>query len=502
MPLFIGQFDYVVGNPPWVNWESLPDGYRSEIAYLWQDYGLFVHSGMDTILGKGKKDISTLMAYVAMDKYLKDNGKLAFVITQSVFKTAGAAQGFRRFQLPGQKPLRVIHVDDLTELQPFEGASNRTSVVILQKGRATSYPVPYTYWRKSVRGKGIDYDSDLDEVFSMVRRMELRARPVSDDDRTSPWLTARQGALKAIQKVLGKSDYEAHAGVYTGGANGVYWLEVISERPDNLLVVRNITEGAKRQVEPVTADIEPDFVYPLLRPCDVQRWCARPSAHILMVQDPERRQGIDEDELQGRCPKTYAYLAHFKSILRERRDRGTRGIVEGGGPFYSMFSVGQYTLAPYKVVWTRIASDIITAVVKSEVIPQETITLIGAPLREEADYVCAVMNSTPFRFSAVAYSQTGGKSFGSPHILENIRIPKFSPDSNIHRKLASLGQQATSKHGENLKAIEQEIDEVAAQLWGITTKELKEIQRNFAEMRGTTEQVVGDLTDEGQEADR
>src|SRR5690606_9117653 len=28
MPLFLGKFDYIVGNPPWVNWESLPDGYR------------------------------------------------------------------------------------------------------------------------------------------------------------------------------------------------------------------------------------------------------------------------------------------------------------------------------------------------------------------------------------------------------------------------------------------------------------------------------------------
>jgi methylase of polypeptide subunit release factors len=27
-PLTVGQFDYIVGNPPWVNWEHLPDGYR------------------------------------------------------------------------------------------------------------------------------------------------------------------------------------------------------------------------------------------------------------------------------------------------------------------------------------------------------------------------------------------------------------------------------------------------------------------------------------------
>lgn len=60
-PLFCGKFDYVAGNPPWVNWESLPDDYRSDTKQLWVYHGLFPHGGMDTILGKGKKDISMLM---------------------------------------------------------------------------------------------------------------------------------------------------------------------------------------------------------------------------------------------------------------------------------------------------------------------------------------------------------------------------------------------------------------------------------------------------------
>ena len=136
-PLFNNEFDYVAGNPPWVNWESLPENYRNDTKPLWQEHGLFPHGGMDTILGKGKKDISMLMSYVAMDKYLKKGGKLGFLITQSVFKTAGAGQGFRRFLLGSGEHIQVQHVDDMVELQPFEGASNRTSVVILQKGRQT-----------------------------------------------------------------------------------------------------------------------------------------------------------------------------------------------------------------------------------------------------------------------------------------------------------------------------------------------------------------------------
>ena len=99
MPAFIHRFDLVVGNPPWVNWESLPPAYRERTRTLWERSGLFVHGGMEAMLGSGKKDVSMLMSYVVSEKLLEKNGRLGFVITQTVFKTAGAGQGFRRFRV-------------------------------------------------------------------------------------------------------------------------------------------------------------------------------------------------------------------------------------------------------------------------------------------------------------------------------------------------------------------------------------------------------------------
>jgi len=505
MPLFLGEFDYIVGNPPWVNWESLPDGYRADTAELWQRYGLFVHGGMDTILGKGKKDISTLMTYAVMDRFLRDGGKLAFVITQSVFKTAGAGQGFRRFRI-GQNgpPLRVLHVDDLSELQPFEGASNRTAIVVLQKGKPTRYPVPYTYWKKTARGR-LDYESTLEEVFEKTRRLEFSAVPVNADDPTSAWLTAHRKALRAIQKVLGKSDYEAHAGVYTGGANGVYWLEVLTKRPDGLLVVRNLTEGTKRKVAQITTEIEPDLIYPLLRGRDVRRWQAVPSAHILMVQDPEKRRGIDEEELQLRYPKTWAYLRCCEKVLRERaafkryftrKDKDGR-VIETG-PFYSMFDVGGYTFAPWKVVWPNMGNRIDAAVISTHegktVLPQHIVCIVACRSEIEAHYIASLINSTPFQGGAFAYSQAGGKSFGTPHILENICIPEFDESNSIQQRLAQLSKQAHELASaayagdesalEELRRVEAAIDEAAAKLWGLTAEEPAEIRRSLEELRG------------------
>ncbi len=75
-PLFKGKFDYIAGNPPWINWESLASEYRSATAKLWHKYGLFSLKGHAARLGGGKKDFAMLFAYAAMDNYLDKGGKL------------------------------------------------------------------------------------------------------------------------------------------------------------------------------------------------------------------------------------------------------------------------------------------------------------------------------------------------------------------------------------------------------------------------------------------
>ena len=490
-PLTVGRFDYVIGNPPWVNWENLPDGYRDDTKKLWARYGLFPHRGMDVILGKGKKDIAMLMAYVAMDRFLKPGGKLGFVITQSLFKTSGAGQGFRRFQLGEDgAPLRVLHVDDMVALNPFEGASNRTAVMVIVKGQRTRYPVPYTVWRKKGRAR-FTYDSTLEEVKTVTRTLKLFAEPVDPDDRTSPWLTATKPALRAIRKVLGKSNYTAHAGVYTGGANAVYWVEIVSRRPDGLVVVRNITEGAKRKVPKVTAVIEPDLLYPLLRGRDIKRWRAVPSAYILMVQDPETRRGIAEEELKARYPETWKYLERFEPLLRERaafkryftrRDKTGR-IIETG-PFYSMFDVGDYTFAPWKVVWRYVASDFIPAVTGSQngkpIMPNEKLMLVACDSSEEAFYLCGVLGSSPMRFGVRAFFV---ETQIAPHVIGRFDIPKYNPYDPLHQRLAEASKEAheAAAQGDEarLREIEEYIDTLAAKLWGLTAIELMAISREL-----------------------
>jgi len=509
MPLFLQPFDYVVGNPPWINWETLPPGYREQVAPLWKEYGLFQHKGFDAILGKAKDDLSALMTYVAADRFLKDGGKLGFVITQSVWKTAGGGQGFRRFRIGAKGAhLRILHVDDLSSIQVFEGASTRTSVFVLQKGEATRYPLQYTYWKKTTRGKRLDYDSTLEEVLEQTKQLQFLAAPVDTDNLTSAWLTARRNAISALRKVLGKSPYRAREGANSGGANAVFWLEILAERPDGLVVVRNVTEGAKRKVEAVTVELEPDLLYPLLRGRDVKRWQAEPRYHLLLThREGDRLNAIPEEEMQRYYPKTWAYLKRFEQPLRERsgfkryftrKDKKTGQMIETG-PFYSIFNVGDYTFARWKVAWPWISKSLVAAVVgeyhpRQIVVPEHNTSFVSFETIEEAHFFCACFNSSMANLAALSSYSGGGGGIASPKVVERIRVPKYLPLDSNHQQLVQLsihahelapkayaGDKAAQAE---LRKVEEEVDRAAAALWGLTEQELADVRASLEELRG------------------
>lgn len=483
-PVFLAPFDYIAGNPPWINWQNLPEGYRNETKQLWFDHGLFVHSGMDTILGKGKKDISMLMTYVAADSYLKNGGRFGFVITQSVFKTSGAGQGFRRFITRKKEPLAVLFVDDFSEMQLFEGATNRTAVFILRKGQPTKYPVQYAFWRKLEGGRkgGFGYDATLEEVTAKTRRLAFIAEPVSTTDPTSAWLAGRPLAIRAVKKVMGKSDYEAHAGVYTGGANAVYWFEILHDNGDGTVRARNITEGAKRKAESVQVTLEKDLLYPLLRGRDIFEWQAKPSAHILFVQDVEKRRGITETAMRN-YPWTYRWLESQKSLLLQRAAY-KRYFDPDQDPFYSMFNVGRYSVGKWKVGWPEVANELTAAVIPPHrgkpTLSDHTIIEVAAGSEDEAHFVAAVLNSTPFRFGVASYIVL----HPDPHILDNFRVPKLNPSSALHRKIVREAQRLAAGPPEAQALTYPRIDSLCAELWEIDRKGLKAIEDAYVELYG------------------
>ena len=488
-PLFLDPFHYIVGNPPWVNWEHLPDEYRRSTMKLWDHYGLFPKrkKAMETILGGAKYDISMLMTYVAVDKYLRRGGKLGFVLTQSLFKTSGAGQGFRRFVLPDGTPFGPMVVEDMVDLKPFEGAANRTAVGVFAKGYSIRYPVSYQYWvkKKGGRGSSIAFDTPYDEVTKeLITFRAWHAEPVDAKDTTSAWITARPKTLKALRKIHGNSEYTARKGVYCS-ANGVFWLEVQGQRPDGSIIVSNLSEEGKIRIERVQSAMEPNLVFPLLRGKDVTRWKAFPEISILLTHEEGMRlKAIPEERMQADYPRTWRFLLKFKNTLV--KTGLFRRFYKPSDPFYSMFDIGDYTFLPWKLVIREISSTLTAAVVgvfeKKPVVPDHKLVIVASRSKEEVHYLCALLNSVPARLFVDSYCI---ETQYSAHIFNMLRIPPFQKTIGLHRKLAELSEAAhkATANGDTdeVGRIEKEVDRWAAKLWDLSEEELAEIKRSLEE---------------------
>lgn len=471
-PMVAGKFDFVVGNPPWIRWGYLSVEYRKATLDLWKKYGLFSLKGHAARLGGGEKDFSMLFTYASADYYLKDGAKLGFLITQEVFKSKGAGEGFRRFQLGDGEFLRVLRAHDLATVQPFEGAANKTAAVILKKGEKTEYPVSYMVWmRKKGVGK-IAGDKLLDEVLPLLQKKSLIARPVGA--KTGSWQTVSKDQ-KGFSSIEGQNTYQARRGASTE-PYGVFWLDIKQVLSDGNIIVRNLTEHGKREIPQSEVTIEADLVYPAVRGADIGRWGAKSQIYILMSQDPATREPYPETIMKSEWPRTYGYLIKFKDILLSRGSRTIRQLSERTA-FYAMFGISSYTVANYKVVWKRMASDLVGAVISQHkspfgyktLIPTDTTSLFAAGSENESHYLCAIINSTLVREFIKSYS-SAGRGFGAPSVMEHVGIPKFDPRNHLHQKLAVISKTChrlkLENREEEIKKLERENDEIVKRLFG------------------------------------
>lgn len=473
------KFDFIIGNPPWINWEDLEKEYRESLIDLWKKYGLFSLKGNEARLGGGKKDISMLFTYLIADKYLKDNGRLGFLITQTVFKTSGAGEGFRRFQIGDKDYLKVLEVIDMVDIRPFKNAYNMTAILILEKGSKTEYPIPYTKFYKI---ENINNKLTLENLSTYFKKIQLYAEPITKD--TSPWLTTSKSLLK-LKRLIGPSPYEAYLGLNTGGANGIYWINILKAN-NNVILIENRPEEGKKNIEKITYEIEKDLVYPLIKSRNLKKWeTVGEYNYTIIVQDPQTRQGYED--LKKNFPKTYEYLKKFETILR---DRPIFKKYFNNVPFYTMFNIGTYTFSPYKVVWNRMGNKLNASVLKpiiletfgeKVIIPDNVLTFIPFDNEREAHYVCSIMNCNLISFLIQNFSLKGGKSLAPPSILKFLNIPKFNPQNKTHSNLADLSEKAhfviKEKNINKYNELMQNLNELSYKLYVLTDSEISELKK-------------------------
>lgn len=435
----VKDIDLVAGNPPWVKWSNLPRPYAEFIKPICDRMDIFSE---DVWVGGIQSDISTVVTYHALERFVRKSGSLAFLITGTVFKNE-SSQGFRRWKLSLEgtdEPMTVETVEDYAALRPFEGVANWPTLLLIRRnGKATSYPVKYRRFTSSKRGASPNLDSYDD----------LQAMPVPGTD-AGPWLVGTAEEMKVWPDLFNasrESVYRARKGVTTD-VNGIFFVTAQQVLDEKMVRIANDPRnGRRRDVAATSAVVEKDDVFPLLRGRDVHRFVATPQSGQCVIV-PQRGMFGDED-LPASRPRMFRFLSQFRTIL-ERRSSYRR--FQQGKPFWSIWSTGEYTFSPYKVVWREMSGGGFVAayVDYSEfcggtkmVIPDHKVYFVPVSSEDEAAYLTAFLNASMVSDAINAYSSA--LSLGTS-VTDYLNIPGFDEHNETMMLMVSMAKRF--KHGD------------------------------------------------------
>lgn len=445
----IPRSSHICGNPPWIKWSNLPKDYAQSIQQHCRGLGVF---STDKWVGGIESDISTVITYQAVKHYLANNGRLGFFLPGSVFTTESSA-GFRRFSIEnGSLPCKVLLVEDYQDIKPFEGVSNHPTFLILQRDAATVFPVPYHSWTANENGT-INKQSyvSADHFRHAAKRIDGTAVPVPGGDGTRPWLVGSVQEQAVFSKVFatnGKPEYKARKGITTD-RNGIFWVHPTGAVTPNLVTVQNAADiGKTKGIPQITATVESEHLFPLLRGRGVAPFNAVPEADLCILV-PQRGMHGDPN-LPDISPHTFKFLNRFKGHLEQRSSLKR---FQKGQEFYSLWSTGPYTFSPFKVLWREMGNTFAAAYIGNAsvkhagekiVVPDHKLYFIPVESEPEAAYLTGFLNAPTIAKAVSAYAAQ--LSLGAS-VAEYLNIPKYDERNTQMAAIGNIARDITRSSG-------------------------------------------------------
>lgn len=443
----IRPVSHIAGNPPWVKWSHLPPNYAEFIKPLCEEMNVFSE---DRYVGGIESDISTVITFKSIMKWLAPGGRLGFFITATVFNNE-SSQGFRRFEdEDGTAIAAVLSVEDFQMLAPFEGVTNHPSLLKVIQGRRTEYPVPYLIWTPGPDAAPGQQYQDAAEFRRNCARTDLLATPVPGTD-SGPWLkgTAEQQRVwETLFDASLDSHYRARKGVTTD-LNGAFFVRATREALGLVRVQNEPNIGRNREIPQVEVVIEDTHVFPLIRGRGLQAFVAEVDPQFKVIV-PQRGMNGDPD-LPHAATRTYEFLRRFEPQLIQR---GSYRRYQRGQPFWSTWSTGPYTFTPYKVLWKEMGGHRFCAAYIGPlddavlgiriVVPDHKLYFVPVETIDEARYLTGILNAPTIAEAIGAYAAQ--LSLGVS-VMENLKLPVFNPDNDQHRLLAQIVGNIVQRQG-------------------------------------------------------
>jgi type I restriction-modification system DNA methylase subunit len=290
-----GGFDCVIGNPPYVRIQHMKEWAPVEVEYYKEHYKSASSGNYDIYVVFVEKGLSVL----------HKTGELGFIVPHKFFN-AQYGEALRGILAKGRHVSHVVHFGDQ---QVFEGATNYTCMLFLDKSGIANCDF-------------VKVD-DL-EAWRATRKCSTGKIPATSLG-TSEWnFTVGEGArlfqkLRDMPVKLGDVAERIAQGIRTSD-NDVYVLDLVSGGK-KVIVARS--KSLERDVK-----LERHAVSMFLQGREIKPYSVQPSGKIVIIPYGSNDKGtslLTAQQMRKAFPRTLEYLTSNKSRLENREHGRMRG---------------------------------------------------------------------------------------------------------------------------------------------------------------------------------
>lgn len=383
----------VIGNPPWVTNSTLGQLGSSNLPKKSNFQGL---KGYDARTGKSNFDIAEWML-IRLIEALPRDGALAMLcktmtarkVLRHFWKTDGGREGARLFRIDAK-----AHFDVAVDACLFYAAGNVTS------DRTAIIHSALEIKANTTRFGFVDGQLVADtEAYAKHKNM----------DGGSPMYTWRSGVKHDAAKVM---EFHHDGGQLINGYGDV-------------------------------VDIEDDYVFPLLKSSDLGNSRNTVRKAVLVTQTLANG---DTSIIRDTAPKTWQYLEQHGEILD-----GRKSSIYRNRPRFSVFGVGPYSFAPWKVAISGLYKSfrfvVVPPIEDRPVMVDDTCYAIPCQTQQEAVLLQQLLDSKPAQDFLKSLVFTDSKRPITVDVLKRISFSEVARRLGKREELLAIAKQGHARTG-------------------------------------------------------
>ena len=425
--------DVVIGNPPWLSYHFMSASFQERFREECRAARLWVGANVAT-----RQDLSGYFYMRSALRYMRRTGRIALVMPYA----AMSRRPYRKFR-KGE----VAHLGHIVFRLRFTAAWTFgpdvaplfpvPSCVLFAGVHSGALVAPLPDRVTALAGSLPRRDADASEANATLTETSAPWPKEATDEGSSPYRsTFRQGATLVPRRLVLVEDVPASGMLPPNPA-----FPLIRGRAGNQ------DKKPWRNIEPPHGPLDRAFLRPVLLGESIAPFRVLTPLQAVIPWEEQTHQLLNAEEATRRGYSRLARWLKQTETLWEEHKKSKMSHLERID-YHGELSC-QFPIATIRVVYSASGTNPAASIVRDQVsVIEHALYWTSADSAEEAQYLCAVLNSEVLRVGVEGYQAQG--QWGARHFdkyVFNLPIPRFDSANALHRRLSEAAQTAEDVAG-------------------------------------------------------